>query len=370
MSANNMDLGHTWNHKSQWSAAIPAQAPAPLPQSHQIHDEATSEPDDQNSPNQSKKLSSESEWENHIQRSCIPPINNSKSKAIPQFPPSDDTQMSEPNDCPPHRDDGRDGFDGVGLENIQNEEHLDQDLYNNPPPPECQEQQSAQSQHQFQSSNLIPLSPYLNLLIIQPANQHSGSSTSCSAISVQFLLLSPYSVQFLFSTNHHSPSASTAISATSGDLQSTTLKSLLHSLLWTNILSHPHHLASTLCAMLRMKKFHIVLGMKRYSKHSKNSIASKPTLLAFHPLLWRKLLDLAKAQMQLHIAVKNAFPQLEEVVDGICHEVLIEVVAHFEDKGWEVEAGYYPAHRSAFQQHPNIPQQCHKGCHKNPTFQL
>ncbi|KAL4069957.1 hypothetical protein V8B97DRAFT_1918015 [Scleroderma yunnanense] len=287
MSANNMDLGHTWNHKSQWSAAIPAQAPAPLPQSHQIHDEATSEPDDQNSPNQSKKLSSESEWENHIQRSCIPPINNSKSKAIPQFPPSDDTQMSEPNDCPPHRDDGRDGFDGVGLENTQNEEHLDQDLYNNPPPPECQEQH----------------------------------------------------VQFLFSTNHHSPSASTAISATSDDLQSTTLESLLHSLLWTNILSHPHHLASTLCAMLRMKKFHIVLGMKRYSKHSKNSIASKPTLLAFHPLLWRKLLDLAKAQMQLHIAVKNAFPQLEEVVDGICHEVLIEVVAHFEDKGWEVEAG-------------------------------
>ncbi|KAL4070603.1 hypothetical protein J3A83DRAFT_4372792 [Scleroderma citrinum] len=43
--------------------------------------------------------------------------------------------------------------------------------------------------------------------------------------------------------------------------------------------------------------------------------------------------------MQLHIAVKNAFPQHEEAVDGICCEVLIGVTTHFEDKGWEVEAG-------------------------------
>ncbi|KAL4072931.1 hypothetical protein V8B97DRAFT_1916856 [Scleroderma yunnanense] len=76
----------------------------------------------------------------------------------------------------------------------------------------------------------------------------------------------------------------------------------------------------------------------RYSKHSKNSIAPKPTFLTFYPLLWRKLLDLVKAQMWLHIAVKNAFPQLEEVVDGICCEVLIKVITHFEDKGWKVEA--------------------------------
>ncbi|KAL4072340.1 hypothetical protein V8B97DRAFT_1870496 [Scleroderma yunnanense] len=50
--------------------------------------------------------------------------------------------------------------------------------------------------------------------------------------------------------------------------------------------------------------------------------------------------------MQLHIAVENAFPWLEEAVDGICCEVLIEVITHFEDKGWEVEVGYYPAYRS------------------------
>ncbi|KIM63475.1 hypothetical protein SCLCIDRAFT_44221, partial [Scleroderma citrinum Foug A] len=69
--------------------------------------------------------------------------------------------------------------------------------------------------------------------------------------------------------------------------------------------------------------------------------------LAFYPPLWRKLLDLAKAQMRLHIAVKNVFPWLEQAVNGIYREVLIEVIAHFEDKGWEVEAGYYPAHRSS-----------------------
>ncbi|KIM50158.1 hypothetical protein SCLCIDRAFT_34593 [Scleroderma citrinum Foug A] len=66
-----------------------------------------------------------------------------------------------------------------------------------------------------------------------------------------------------------------------------------------------------------------------------DSIAPKPFLLAFYPPLWRKLLDLVKAQMWLHVAVENAFPLLEQAVDGICCEVLIEVSAHFEDKGWE-----------------------------------
>ena len=71
----------------------------------------------------------------------------------------------------------------------------------------------------------------------------------------------------------------------------------------------------------------------RYSKHSKDSIVAMPSLLAFYPPLWRKLLDFAKARMRLHIAVENTFPWLEQAVDGICHEVLIEVITHFEDKG-------------------------------------
>ncbi|KAI6018587.1 hypothetical protein PISMIDRAFT_71842, partial [Pisolithus microcarpus 441] len=67
--------------------------------------------------------------------------------------------------------------------------------------------------------------------------------------------------------------------------------------------------------------------------------------IAFYPPLWAKLLNLAKARMRLYVAVENAFPQLEDVVGGQCREVLMEVIAHFEAQGWEVEAGYYPTHK-------------------------
>ncbi|KAI6023493.1 hypothetical protein PISMIDRAFT_99105, partial [Pisolithus microcarpus 441] len=36
---------------------------------------------------------------------------------------------------------------------------------------------------------------------------------------------------------------------------------------------------------------------------------------------------------------------LEDAVGGQCWEVLMEVIAHFEVQGWEVEAGYYPTHK-------------------------
>lgn len=77
----------------------------------------------------------------------------------------------------------------------------------------------------------------------------------------------------------------------------------------------------------------------RYSKHSKGSIALKPTNMSFYPELWRKVLDLAKARMRLHVAVANAFPKIECAVDHECQEALNEVLALFEDNGWEVEAG-------------------------------
>ena len=77
----------------------------------------------------------------------------------------------------------------------------------------------------------------------------------------------------------------------------------------------------------------------RYSKHSKGSIALKPTNMSFYPELWRKVLDLAKARMRLHVAVANAFPKIEHAVDHECQEALNEVLALFEGNGWEVEAG-------------------------------
>ncbi|KIK22791.1 hypothetical protein PISMIDRAFT_101775 [Pisolithus microcarpus 441] len=77
----------------------------------------------------------------------------------------------------------------------------------------------------------------------------------------------------------------------------------------------------------------------RYSRNAKGTVPIKPTLIAFYPPLWAKLLNLAKARMRLYVAVENAFPQLEDVVGGQCWEVLMEVIAHFEAQGWEVEAG-------------------------------
>ncbi|KAI6018691.1 hypothetical protein BKA83DRAFT_4496178 [Pisolithus microcarpus] len=83
----------------------------------------------------------------------------------------------------------------------------------------------------------------------------------------------------------------------------------------------------------------------RYSRNAKGTVPIKPTLIAFYPPLWAKLLNLAKARMRLYVAVENAFPQLEDAVGGQCWEVLMEVIAHFEAQGWEVEAGYYPTHK-------------------------
>ncbi|KAI6163469.1 hypothetical protein EDD17DRAFT_1756052 [Pisolithus thermaeus] len=71
----------------------------------------------------------------------------------------------------------------------------------------------------------------------------------------------------------------------------------------------------------------------RYSRNAKGTIPIKPTLIAFYPPLWMKLLNLAKAHMQLY------------VVGGQCQEVLMEVIAHFEAQGWEVKAGYYLTHK-------------------------
>ncbi|KAL4079786.1 hypothetical protein J3A83DRAFT_4368638 [Scleroderma citrinum] len=441
MSANNMDLGHTQNHKSQWSAAIPAQAPAPLPQSNQvhpsclcpqfdssipllqpmpnttpppssqcqvshsvtyphatpntrggcnnssplsplieIHDEATSEPDGWNSPNQSEKLSSELEWENCVQRSHVPPINKGKSKVIPQFPPSDNTQMSEPNDCPPHGDDGRDGFDGMGLENTQDEEHLDQDLYNNPPP-ECQEQCPY-----LNLSNHPTSKPALRLFDLTFSNLTSNSHSQQTTIyplqalqSQQQVVTSSDQQPWRQAPSHvqdQGPSTQIQVSATqpiADQLPPSPPPSHFNSLcnaedeeipycvgnervgvnydvLKCHHTTHCHpqspsptSLMSTLSGQTHQPPTRCSNAPMQFDDESLVDLQSDAEGQPRHHgryylLLWRKLLDLAKAQMQLHIAVENAFPWLEEAVDGICCEVLIEVITHFEDKGWEVEA--------------------------------
>ena len=63
------------------------------------------------------------------------------------------------------------------------------------------------------------------------------------------------------------------------------------------------------------------------------------TTLAFfkHAPLWSKLSDVVKAKMWL-IATENVFPECEMAIDGICSEILEDVICDYEEKGLELEA--------------------------------
>ncbi|KAI6022258.1 hypothetical protein BKA83DRAFT_94048, partial [Pisolithus microcarpus] len=65
----------------------------------------------------------------------------------------------------------------------------------------------------------------------------------------------------------------------------------------------------------------------------------------FFPPLWNKLFDLAKARMRLYVALEEPVPRHEVAIQGQCSEVLFEVLAHYEEKNLEVEAGYYPQYK-------------------------
>ncbi|KAF8119454.1 hypothetical protein EV363DRAFT_1146279, partial [Boletus edulis] len=61
--------------------------------------------------------------------------------------------------------------------------------------------------------------------------------------------------------------------------------------------------------------------------------------ISFYPKRWQGLLDLAKARMQLHAAVEDAFPRLKVAIDGRCSKVLHEVIAYYKTQNWELEKG-------------------------------
>ncbi|KAI6033744.1 hypothetical protein BKA83DRAFT_4486813 [Pisolithus microcarpus] len=68
-------------------------------------------------------------------------------------------------------------------------------------------------------------------------------------------------------------------------------------------------------------------------------------MLAFYPPLWMKLLDEAKARIQLHVATEEPFLRLETAVDGQCSEIIIELVVKYQEDSSELEAGFYPQHK-------------------------
>ncbi|KAI6023678.1 hypothetical protein BKA83DRAFT_4492383 [Pisolithus microcarpus] len=78
---------------------------------------------------------------------------------------------------------------------------------------------------------------------------------------------------------------------------------------------------------------------------AQNTVIVKPTTLAFYPPLWTKLLDEAKARIQLYVATEEPFLRLETAVDGQCSEEIIELVVKYQEDQSELEAGFYPQYK-------------------------
>ncbi|KAI6023113.1 hypothetical protein PISMIDRAFT_104849 [Pisolithus microcarpus 441] len=76
----------------------------------------------------------------------------------------------------------------------------------------------------------------------------------------------------------------------------------------------------------------------KYSRTTKADVVVWPTMLAFFSPLWCKLLGEAKARMQLYVATEVPFLCHEMVINGVCMEILVEMVIKYEDDGLELEA--------------------------------
>ncbi|KAG6369263.1 hypothetical protein JVT61DRAFT_15536 [Boletus reticuloceps] len=85
----------------------------------------------------------------------------------------------------------------------------------------------------------------------------------------------------------------------------------------------------------------------KYSKTAKADVSARPTTLSFfkHAPLWGKLLDAAKGRMRLYLLTENPFPEREISIDGICTEILEEMIREYEDNGLELESGFYNEYR-------------------------
>ncbi|KAI5984165.1 hypothetical protein EDD15DRAFT_2375558 [Pisolithus albus] len=90
-----------------------------------------------------------------------------------------------------------------------------------------------------------------------------------------------------------------------------------------------------------LERHHITNSRRR--SPSMNYLAGVPNIQSRQPSK-KQCLD-PPAQREDSTVDEDAFPRLEDAVGGQCREVLMEVIAHFEAQGWEVEAGYYPTHK-------------------------
>lgn len=61
--------------------------------------------------------------------------------------------------------------------------------------------------------------------------------------------------------------------------------------------------------------------------------------MAFFGPLWGRLLDEGKAKLRLHLATEDPFPPREMAINGICSEIIVELVIRYEEEGLELESG-------------------------------
>ncbi|KAI5989664.1 hypothetical protein EDD15DRAFT_2370355 [Pisolithus albus] len=101
----------------------------------------------------------------------------------------------------------------------------------------------------------------------------------------------------------------------------------------------------------RSKKLHsnVVSHVQGRLHSEEDSLGDSSSLVsehrAFFGPLWCKLLGEAKGRMRLYVATEVPFLCREMAIDGVCMEILVEMVINYKDDGLELEAGFYPEHK-------------------------
>ncbi|KAG2109265.1 uncharacterized protein F5147DRAFT_773076 [Suillus discolor] len=86
-------------------------------------------------------------------------------------------------------------------------------------------------------------------------------------------------------------------------------------------------------------------GKRRRTKKVKGTATNRDaTNVGFYPPLWQKLLDHAKANFRLHLAISVPFPDKEESIGntGVCGEMIAEAIVQWQEQKRKLEKGFYP----------------------------
>ncbi|KAG6380524.1 allophanate hydrolase subunit 1-domain-containing protein [Boletus reticuloceps] len=75
--------------------------------------------------------------------------------------------------------------------------------------------------------------------------------------------------------------------------------------------------------------------------HQHSAIQAKPSQISYYPALWQQLLEIAKAEMRCALFYGHPFlPERQLALKGECYEVLLGVIARYEQEEKPVESGY------------------------------